>query len=58
MKTPREILLARHRAAEPRLDAIRQAVVGELNGQDAEPQSWATDFVSWLLRCSSPFGAN
>jgi hypothetical protein len=27
MKTPREILLARHRAAEPKLDAIRQEVV-------------------------------
>ncbi len=27
MKTPREILLARHRAAEPKLDAIRRKVV-------------------------------
>jgi len=27
MKTPREILLARHRAAEPRLDAIRESSV-------------------------------
>jgi uncharacterized membrane protein len=27
MKTPREILLERHRAAEPKLDAIRQATV-------------------------------
>jgi hypothetical protein len=27
MKTPREILLARHRAMEPKLDAIRQSVV-------------------------------
>jgi hypothetical protein len=27
MKTPREILLARHRAAEPKLDAIRREVV-------------------------------
>jgi len=30
MKTPREILLARHRAIEPRLDAIRHTVVQEL----------------------------
>ena len=29
MKTPREILLARHRAAEPKLDAIREAVLAE-----------------------------
>ena len=27
MKTPREILLERHQAAEPKLDAIRQSVV-------------------------------
>ena len=27
MKTPREILLERHRAAEPKLDAVRQSVV-------------------------------
>ena len=29
MKTPREILLARHRAVEPRLDAIRREVLAE-----------------------------
>ena len=27
MKTPREILLAQHRAAEPKLDALRQSIV-------------------------------
>ncbi len=27
MKTPREILLAQHRAAEPKLDGIRQSIV-------------------------------
>jgi hypothetical protein len=27
MKTPREILLARHRTTEPKLDAVRQSVV-------------------------------
>ena len=30
MKTPREILLARHRAIEPRLDAVRQAAVAAI----------------------------
>ena len=29
MKTPRDILLARHRAAEPKLDATREAVLAE-----------------------------
>ena len=27
MKTPREILLARHRATEPKLDALRESVL-------------------------------
>ncbi len=31
MKTPRDILLARHRAIEPRLDAIRQSTVTEVS---------------------------
>jgi hypothetical protein len=30
MKTPREILLQRHRAASPKLDAVRREVVGSL----------------------------
>lgn len=30
MKTPREILLARHQAAEPRLDAVRRDVLENL----------------------------
>lgn len=30
MKTPREILLARHQGAEPQLDGIRRAVVADL----------------------------
>ena len=29
MKTPREILLAQHRAAGPKLDAIRRAVMAD-----------------------------
>jgi hypothetical protein len=49
MKTPREILLARHRAVEPRLDAIRREVVEELNNQDAKAQGRVADFVSSLL---------
>jgi hypothetical protein len=30
MKTPREILLARHQAAQPRLDALRRELVAEM----------------------------
>jgi hypothetical protein len=30
MKTPREVLLTRHEAAGPKLDALREQVVGEL----------------------------
>ena len=33
MKTPREILLARHRAMEPKLDAVRQAAVAVIRNQ-------------------------
>lgn len=33
MKTPREILLARHRSVEGRLDQIRQDIVGEVAKQ-------------------------
>jgi hypothetical protein len=34
MKTPREILLARHQAAEPKLDAVRQRTIA---GIEREP---------------------
>ena len=37
MRTPREILLHRHRAAEPELDAISRAVVAQLN-TNAKPE--------------------
>jgi hypothetical protein len=50
MKTPREILLARYQAAEPKLDAIRRAVVGDLNNKDAKAQSWAESFAPLWLR--------
>jgi len=49
MKTPREILLARHRTAVPRLDAIREAVVGGLNPQAARSQTLAIGFWSLCL---------
>jgi hypothetical protein len=39
MKTPREILLQRHRAATPRLDAVRAVVVNELNNKETKEQS-------------------
>ena len=56
MKTPREILLAQHRAAGPKLDAIRRAVVADkLNHQDTKAQSWVAVFVSWCLRGSNVF---
>jgi hypothetical protein len=51
MKTPREILLAKHQAADTKLDKIRRAVIGELNNEGTEEQS----FVAWLLRCSQNF---
>jgi hypothetical protein len=53
MKTPREILLARHRVAEPKLDAIRRAVVHDLNNKDAKAQSSEAGFASLCLRCLS-----
>ena len=56
MKTPRDILLAQHRAAGPKLDAIRRALVADkLNRQDTKAQSWAAVFVSSCLRGSNVF---
>ena len=56
MKTSRDILLAQHRAAGPKLDAIRRAVVAEeLNHQDTKAQSWAANLVSWCLGGSNLF---
>jgi hypothetical protein len=53
MKTPREILLARHQASAPKLDAIRREVVAELNIKEAREQSFSAFFVSSLLGCSN-----
>jgi hypothetical protein len=49
MKTPRDILFARHQAIVPELDAVRCEVMAGLNHQDTKAQSWATNLVSWCL---------
>ena len=53
MKTPREILLAKHLAAEARLDAIRREVVSSMRSAPAElldsPETvWSLCSVRWL----------
>lgn len=55
MKTPREILFARHQAATPKLDAIRREVVHKLNNQETKEQSVLASFVASLLGCSNKF---
>jgi hypothetical protein len=55
MKTPREILLDRHRAAGPRLDAVRRAVVAELHRRDMAAASRRASLASWFLRGSTTF---
>ena len=55
MKTPREILLARHQAATPKLDAIRQVAITNLNNKGTKEQSLQTRFVSLFLSCSDNF---
>jgi hypothetical protein len=49
MKTPRKILLERHQAAMPKLDALRREVVAGLNHEDTKAQSWAFHLVSSCL---------
>jgi hypothetical protein len=49
MKTPRDVLFARHQNAAPKLDAIRHEVVAELNHQDTKAQSLTINLVSWCL---------
>ncbi len=49
MKTPRDILFARHQAAAPKLDAIRREVVAGLNHQDTKTPSFLPGFVSLCL---------
>jgi len=40
MKSPRDILLEKHRSAEPKLDALRKEVLGGLNNKETKKQSW------------------
>jgi hypothetical protein len=54
MKTPREILLARHQAAVPRLDAIRQSVVAELPRPATREQSLLAFMVAGLRNGCNP----
>lgn len=49
MKTPREILLARQRAIEPKLDAIRHAVVGKLTNEAAKQRNLLNSLASLFL---------
>jgi len=53
MKTPREILFARHQAAGLKLDAIRREVVRELNSQATKEQSFPASLVASFLCCSN-----
>ncbi|HEX5399656.1 MAG TPA: hypothetical protein VFY06_11480 [Verrucomicrobiae bacterium] len=53
MKTPRDILLERHHAAAPRLDAIRRSVVRELNNQATKKRSLSAGLVALFLGCSN-----
>ncbi len=56
MKTPRDILLERHRTTETKLDAIRREVMAaQLNNQETKEQSQQSSFVSWFLCCSNKF---
>lgn len=49
MKTPRELLLARHQSAEPKLDAIRQEVVAKMETQNPTTESQNLNLASWCL---------
>ena len=49
MKTPREILLARHQAVTPKLDAIRRAALAELNNEATKAQRGPASLVALFL---------
>lgn len=49
MKTPREILLQRHREATPKLDAIRESLVSKLNNEETIGAGFPADLGAWLL---------
>ncbi|HZL13265.1 MAG TPA: hypothetical protein VFC85_03905 [Verrucomicrobiae bacterium] len=55
MKTPRDILFARHENVEPKLDAIRLSVARELNNKETREQSFQEFFASLFLGCSKNF---
>lgn len=48
MKTPRELLLARHRHAGPQLDALRHAALAQLPRASAPAGSFADWLRGWL----------
>ena len=53
MKTPREVLLARHQKAEPKLDALREQVLATISEAPRTKSSWVercVDFWSNLFR--------
>jgi len=52
MKTPREVLLAQHQAATPKLDAIRRAALKELNHEESKAKRWPFSIVALLLHGS------
>ena len=53
MKTPRDILFARHQAAGTKLDAIRREIVRELNSQETTEPTSRNSLVASLLRFSN-----
>ncbi|MFM2081559.1 MAG: hypothetical protein RL380_250 [Verrucomicrobiota bacterium] len=53
MKTPRELLLQRHAAVTPQLDALRREVVRELDHEGTKAQRPFSLFVSLCLRGST-----
>jgi hypothetical protein len=53
MKTPRDLLFARHQAANPKLDAIRREVVAELNNEATKTPSLLSRFAPLRLGCSN-----
>jgi hypothetical protein len=55
MKTPRDILFARHQAAAPKLDAVRREVVDKLNNKDTKTRSFLSSFAPLSLCCSNIF---
>jgi len=58
MKTPRELLLERHRAAEAKLDAVRESVVATVRSPSA-PEKPAARFTlrDLVLSCRWHLGA-